>query len=126
MSTSSLWQNNACGKYDDYPCADNNDMTVIKYDKPRKMRCRDHLIKEGALFFRKGNKKWSLIGEVKAVHHHVDNPTFVTLDVRKYHDENTFRTKTDAVIHFGYKPLGNFERIHGVINLQLDESNWLL
>ena len=99
----------------------------VKYDKPKKIRHKDSLIREGALFFRKENKKWCLVGEVRAVHHHVNDSTFVNLDILKYHDEYLikFRTKSDTAIHFGYERLGHWERTHGVIDLRINENYWI-
>ena len=114
----SIWQNDNC-YYDDYQM--NN--LQVKYDRPKIQRTRDHLICKGALFFRKKKNMWHIIGKVTNVHEHGD--TFVSLDIEKW-GVQMLKTKSDAAVAFGFKPLNESERGYGLIPLHFNEETTII
>ena len=119
----SLWQSwgkDAKNKkviYNDFEYHVENGIHNIKYDLPHKQTCNNHMVKKGALFFRREKKgDWRLVGTVIEVHKHAEN-NYVSLDVKELHFNELFKTKSSAAVAFGFNPLNEGNRQNGLIKL---------
>lgn len=109
-------------EYKDYPWYTSIDdkIIIVKYDKPTTQTCRNHLLCKGAIFFRKFINLWYLVGEVIDTHDY-EEFNFKTLTIKKFNNKYIslgFKTKSEAVIYFGFQPLSEYERRFGMIELK--------
>lgn len=123
ISYPSLWQswkkdtNGKKVKYNDFEYHIENGIHHIKYDKPAVQTFNNHMLKKGALFFRREDGGyWRFVGYVLRVHEHVD-AKYVSLDVREYNFKNLFKTKSSAAVMFGFKHITQGPRMNGLIEL---------
>jgi hypothetical protein len=131
--TPSLWQAGN-GMYKDKYITDDDETFTIVYDYPRKRTDRNHLVMEGALMFLKKKSKskagiekskagWCLAGKVEKVldskyYPHDQEQKWALLLIRKEAElREPCKNKNDAIAPLGFRPLSDFERMHGLIPL---------
>ncbi len=131
--TPSLWQAGN-GMYRDKYIADDDETFTIVYDYPRKRTDRNHLVMEGALVFLKKKSKskagiekskagWCLAGKVEKVldskyYPYDQEQKWALLLIRKEAElREPCKNKNDAIAPLGFRPLSDFERMHGLIPL---------
>ena len=124
MSTPSLWHSDGT-KYNDQILIRDGKCFTILYDYPKKMTDRNHLVTKGALYFMKhkfkDGFKWVFMGvvvEVIAKGVYPDTGCkFAALRVKKFYNEEKFSNKNEAIAFWGFRPVGDNERTHGLIPL---------
>ena len=100
MDAASLWSNSE-REYNDYQCTLNKKQFV--YDKPNKLRCRDHLIRKRALFFIKTKKGWRFIGHVTRVDELGTDKVCLTVD--QWGPKRYYPSKNAILEAMGFEPV---------------------